>query len=95
MHTDLTLEKIIEKYGQMVPAVARRMVQDEFLAKDIAQEIWIEGMQSLDSFRGDSKFSTWLYTIAYSLLWESGKRSDSELPNQYRYFRFCRRFLVV
>lgn len=65
MYSDLTLEKIVEEYGQMVSAVARRMVQDEFLAQDIAQEIWIEVMHSLGSFRGESKFSTWLYTIAY------------------------------
>ena len=56
--------QLVNDYGSMVSAICRRMIQDEEIARDAAQEIWLEVTESLPSFQGRSKFSTWLYTIA-------------------------------
>ncbi len=37
---------------------------DEDLARDAAQQVWVELVKSFPSFRGESKISTWIYTIA-------------------------------
>jgi RNA polymerase sigma-70 factor (ECF subfamily) len=40
------------------------MAQDETLAKDLTQEVFIRLWQKLESFRGDSEFTTWLRRMA-------------------------------
>lgn len=58
-----TLEQIIHNYGRMVSSICRRMIQDETVAEDAAQEVWLAVMKGLPTFRGQSKLSTWIYTI--------------------------------
>jgi len=57
------LEEIIHAYGRMVSSICRRMIQDETVAEDAAQEVWLAVMKSLPTFKGQSKLSTWIYTI--------------------------------
>lgn len=40
------------------------IVRDEHEARDVCQEIWLTVWKHLKSFRGDSRFSTWLHPIA-------------------------------
>lgn len=65
---DIKLDKIVEEYGKMVSALCRRMIQDPNLAEDVSQEVWIEIIKSIDSFKGKSKLSTWIYTICYRVV---------------------------
>lgn len=60
-------DQLVYDYGSMVSAICRRMIQDEETAREAAQDIWLEVMESLPSFQGRSKPSTWLYTIAYRI----------------------------
>lgn len=39
---------------------------DSALADDMAQETYIKAYMSSDGFRGDAKFSSWIYRIAYN-----------------------------
>ncbi len=59
----LTIDEIAQQYGRFVSSLCRRIIMDDDTAQDAAQEVWIEVMNSLPSFKGRSKFSTWLYTI--------------------------------
>jgi RNA polymerase sigma factor (sigma-70 family) len=60
---DLSLDEIARDYGRMVSSICRRMIRDEDAARDAAQQVWTEIVKSFPSFRGDSKVSTWIYTI--------------------------------
>ncbi len=63
-------------------AVAMKYVRDEEAAADIAQEALLSAHRHRDSFRGDSRYSTWLYRIAAttSLMWlRKARRRGREL----------------
>lgn len=55
---------IVERWQGMVYNTALGMVQNEGDAEDIAQEVFIQVFESIDGFKGESKFSTWIYRIA-------------------------------
>lgn len=55
--------EIVELYGDRVFNLTYRMLGSREEAEDISQEVFITVFKSVDSFRGDSKFSTWLYRI--------------------------------
>jgi len=57
-------EELIERYAEMVYRVAYRILQDPHDAEDAMQENFLTVYRRIGSFRGDSKFSTWLYRIA-------------------------------
>ncbi|HLU68100.1 MAG TPA: sigma-70 family RNA polymerase sigma factor, partial [Kofleriaceae bacterium] len=54
---------MVEEYGDRVFNLTYRMLGNREEAEDLAQEVFITVFKSIDSFRGDSKFSTWLYRI--------------------------------
>ena len=56
-------EILFRKYQTPVFNLVHRMVNGEE-AYDLTQEVFYRALRSLASFKGDSKFRTWLYTIA-------------------------------
>lgn len=56
---------LVERYQGVVYTVVYRMVKNKEQAEEIAQDSFVKAFESLRSYRGDAKFSTWLYTIAY------------------------------
>ncbi|WP_428264420.1 sigma-70 family RNA polymerase sigma factor [Haliangium sp.] len=56
--------EMIERYGDRVYNLTYRMLGNREEAEDVSQEVFITVFKSIDSFRGDSKLSTWLYRIA-------------------------------
>ena len=59
-------DQIVARYKDRVFSYARRMLGDPDTAEEIAQDIFMRAFRYLDHFRGDSKFSTWFYTIVSS-----------------------------
>lgn len=57
-------EKLVTAYEKNVYNIALKMVGDPEDAADMTQETFIKAYRALSSFRGDSKFSSWLYRIA-------------------------------
>jgi len=55
---------IVEKWQDMVFNTCMGLVQDANDAEDVAQEVFIQVYESVEQFKGESKFSTWLYRIA-------------------------------
>ena len=57
-------ERLVLEYEKSVYNIALRMTGNSEDASDMTQEAFIKAYNSLQSFRGDSKFSVWLYRIA-------------------------------
>ncbi len=58
--------QLVQRHQRRVFNLAYRMVQDYEEANEITQEAFLAAWQGLPSFRGDARFSTWLYRIAYN-----------------------------
>jgi RNA polymerase sigma-70 factor (ECF subfamily) len=73
---EAAFKTIVETWQNMVFNTAIGIVQNAEDAEDIAQEVFVQVYQSIHSFKGDSKFSTWLYriTITKSLDHERRKK---------------------
>ncbi len=57
-------EALVRRYQRWVFTLALRMVGDRAEAEDLAQEIFLKAYRGLSGFKGTSRFSTWLYSIA-------------------------------
>ena len=72
-------EKLVLEYEKSVYALTQRMTGNAEDAADMTQETFIKAYNSLSSFRGDSKFSVWLYRIATNVCLDF-LRSKSRKP---------------
>ena len=55
---------LVERYQQKIFSLAYCYLQNVYDADDAAQIVFLKVFKYLNSFRGDAKFSTWLYKIA-------------------------------
>lgn len=58
---------LIRKYQEGIYRVIRKMVLDHDDADDLTQEVFIKIYSSVNEFRGESKFFTYIYRIAVNL----------------------------
>jgi len=70
----MTMEAIAAEYGRLVSAVCRRMIRDGEAARDAAQQVWVEIVKSFPAFRGESKVSTWIYTITRRVAMDAARK---------------------
>ena len=54
---------LVERYRNLVFTMALRYVKKREDAEEVAQDAFVKAYRSLADFKGESKFSTWLYTI--------------------------------
>lgn len=59
--------ELMRRYQDRLYHSIYRMVENSEDAQDVVQEAFLSAYQSLDSFKGDSLFFTWLYRIAVNL----------------------------
>jgi RNA polymerase sigma-70 factor (ECF subfamily) len=55
--------QLVKRYQSFVFTIALRYTPNREDAEEIAQDVFVKAYRSLADFRGESKFSTWLYTI--------------------------------
>jgi RNA polymerase sigma-70 factor (ECF subfamily) len=58
---------LVESYQERAILLALRMLGTREEAEEIVQDAFVSAYRSLSGFRGDSRFSTWLYRIVYNL----------------------------
>lgn len=57
---------LVERYQDMVYGLALKLVRNSEDAEELAQDCFVKAYRSLGTFGQKSKFSTWLYRIAYN-----------------------------
>ena len=77
--------ELVRRHQSFVFGAALRVTRDAGLAEEVAQETFFRAYRSLSTFRGESKFRTWLYRIATNLAIDLvGRRKDvpvAEVPD--------------
>ena len=56
--------EIVRLYGDKVFNLVYRMMGNRHEAEDVAQDVFVTVFKTVDTFRGEAKFSTWLLRIA-------------------------------
>lgn len=60
--------QLYEKYHKQMYALCWRMLADKDSAEDVCQEVFVVLWQKINNFRGESKFSTWLHSVATNVV---------------------------
>src|SRR3954465_6172970 len=61
-----SFEELVRRYQRPIAAYVYRMVGDYDSALDLTQEVFIKVYNSLNRYRSEFKFSTWIYKIAHN-----------------------------
>ena len=67
--------ELVRRHQSTVRGLLRQLTRtDVALADDLAQETFLRAYKHIRSFRGEARFSTWLYRIAYNCFREEARR---------------------
>src|SRR5580765_6011894 len=59
----LTAEQVFRDHAPRVYNLARRMLGNDADAEDVTQDVLLQVVRKLDTFRGQSEFPTWLHRV--------------------------------
>lgn len=57
---------LVDRYKDLVFTLALQMLKNREEAEEVSQDTFIKVFKKLKNFKGDSKFSTWIYRIGYN-----------------------------
>ncbi len=69
---------LVDRYKDLVFTLALRMMKHTEEAEEAAQDTFIKVYKSLKKFKGDSKFSTWIYRVAYNTCLDRLKKNKRQ-----------------
>nr|WP_299104979.1 sigma-70 family RNA polymerase sigma factor [uncultured Tenacibaculum sp.] len=69
---------LVDKYKTMVFSLAYKMLESKEEAEEVSQDTFIKAYKNLSKFKGESKFSTWIYKIAYRTCLDSLKKRKNK-----------------
>lgn len=69
---------LVKKYQKLVLHMTVRMVDNKEDVEDICQEVFIKVFRNLETFRGQSKLSTWIASIAYRVALDYLKKQNKK-----------------
>jgi len=72
---------LVDRYKDLVFTLALRMLKNREEAEEVSQDTFIKTYRSLHKFKGDSKFSTWIYKVAYNSCLDQIKKNKKHLNN--------------
>lgn len=77
------MEELYRQYSQIIFYFLYARCKDPLLSEDLMQETFVKALESMDSYDGSCKVSTWLCQIAKHLLyqhWQKNARIQIEEP---------------
>lgn len=66
---------LVDRYKDLVFTLTLRMLKHKEEAEEVAQDTFVKVFKSLSKFKGESKFSTWIYRVAYNTCLDRLKRN--------------------
>ena len=79
-------EALVVAYQKQVYNLALRTVGNKEDAADMTQEVFLRAYRALGTFRGESKFSVWLYrlttNVCIDFLRSRHRRAEHRIPNR-------------
>ena len=69
---------LVDRYKDMIFTLSLKMIKNREEAEEAAQDTFIKVYNSLSKFKGDSKFSTWIYKISYNNCLDRLKKNKKE-----------------
>ncbi|HLT32420.1 MAG TPA: sigma-70 family RNA polymerase sigma factor [Aquaticitalea sp.] len=70
---------LVERYKDLVFTLTIRMLKNREEAEEVSQDTFIKVYKSLAKFKGESKFSTWIYRVAYNTCLDRLKKNKRQL----------------
>lgn len=74
-----TIRQMVHEYEDYVYSIVMRIVKRRELAEEVTQDTFLKVISKIDSFNRKSKFSTWLFTIAYRTALNAVNRIRNEI----------------
>ena len=71
--------QLVNRYKDLVFTLALRMLKNREEAEEVSQDTFVKTYRSLNKFKGDSKFSTWIYKVAYNSCLDRIKKNKKYL----------------
>ena len=69
---------LVNQYKDLVFTLAYKMLKNKEEAEEVSQDTFIKIFNSLNKFKGESKFSTWIYKITYNTCLDKLKKIKKE-----------------
>jgi RNA polymerase sigma-70 factor (ECF subfamily) len=79
-----SLEQVFQDYAPRIYNLALRMLGNEADAEDVTQEVLLQLVRKLDTFRGESAFPTWLHRITVNAALAYRRKRASREQHQVR-----------
>jgi len=70
-------ERLVREYGDRIYRFVKRLA-GERTAEDLTQEVFIRVHRSIESYRPEGRFESWLFTIANNLCIDQARRRKPE-----------------
>lgn len=77
----LSFRLLVDKHKNMAYHIALQVVRNNEDAEEITQDAFLKAYQSINNFRGESKFSTWFYRIVFNLSVSKTRKRKIETSN--------------
>jgi RNA polymerase sigma-70 factor, ECF subfamily len=82
--TTWTVEAVFREHAARVYSLARRMLGNDVDAEDATQEVLLQVVRKLDTFRGEAALTTWLYRITANVALALRRKRASRRERQMK-----------